>query len=52
MIYNGPGMLDVTPRKVYFLWVRWFKYISETVGWQHRRLDSLHFPPVANNDAC
>jgi hypothetical protein len=51
VIYNGPGMLDYAPRKIYLLWVRWFEYIGETVTWKHRRLDSLHFPPVANNDS-
>jgi hypothetical protein len=51
IIYNGPGMLDYAPRKIYFLWVRWFEYSGEAVTWKHRRLDSLHFPPVAKDDA-
>jgi hypothetical protein len=51
IIYNGPGMLNYVPRKIYFLWVRWFEYLGKTVTWRHQRLDSLHFPPVAKDDA-
>jgi hypothetical protein len=51
VIYNGPGMLDYAPRKLYFLWVRWFEYVGKTVTWDDRRLDSVRFPPTASDEA-
>jgi hypothetical protein len=52
VVYTGPGMLDYTPRRLYFLWVRWFQYFGgRSVKWSHSCLDSLHFPPVASDGA-
>src|ERR1700722_17608570 len=51
VIYTGPDMLDYAPRKVYFLWVRWFDYIGKATTWRDHRLDSLRFPPMASNSA-
>jgi hypothetical protein len=52
VIYAGPGMLHYAPRRLEFLWVRWFQYVgSHSVTWKDCRLDCVKFPPVASNDA-
>lgn len=48
VIYNGPGMLDYRPRRVEFLWVRWFELIEPQGSWASYTLDSLQFPPMAS----
>lgn len=45
VIYTGPGMLDYTPRRIDFLWVRWYDHQE---GQNPARLDQLSFPPVAS----
>jgi hypothetical protein len=52
IIYTGEDRLDYTPRRVEFLWVRWFEYDgSRSVGWPDMKLDSLRFPPMADQGA-
>jgi hypothetical protein len=52
VVYTGPDMLDYTPRRVDFLWVRWFKHVeARPVKWGDCRLDSVCFPPMASGDA-
>lgn len=52
VIYTGQGKLDYTPRRVEFLWVRWFEYDgTRPVGWPDMRLDSLRFPPMSTDGA-
>lgn len=51
VIYTGPGMLDYTPRRLDFLWVRWYRVDDEVNGWDTCSLDRLSFPPMANDDA-
>lgn len=52
IIYTGEGMLDYNPRRVEFLWVRWFAYDGSTsVQWDDRKLDSVRFPPMATDGA-
>jgi hypothetical protein len=52
VIYTGPGMLDHFPRKLDFLWVRWFQYCgSSSVIWKDCRLDCVRFPPTASDGA-
>jgi hypothetical protein len=44
IIYVGPGMLDYEPRRIEFLWVRWYqKDASFQSGWQAQALDRLQF---------
>jgi len=51
VVYTGPRMLDYTPRKVDFLWVRWFQYFeSRLVAWKDCCLDLVHFPPMASDN--
>lgn len=52
VVYTGDGMPDYNARKVYFLWVRWFEYDDNgSVSWDDFDLDSIRFPPMANEDA-
>jgi hypothetical protein len=52
VVYTGEGMLDYEPRRIEFLWVRWFEYDgTRSVQWRGRRLDSLRFPPLATQGA-
>ena len=52
VIYTGPGMLDYAPRRLEFLWVRWFQYIgNHTVDWKDHRLDCVQFPPTASDNS-
>jgi hypothetical protein len=52
VLYTGTGMVDHQTRRIKFLWVRWFEYDgSRCVEWKDMRLDALHFPPVASEEA-
>lgn len=51
VVYTGRGSLDFNPRRVEFLWVRWFKPVGEYMSWSKRRFDSLMFHPMASDDA-
>jgi hypothetical protein len=52
VIYVGEGMLDYVPRRLEFLWVRWFQYLgSQSVSWTDHRLDCVRFPPTASDGA-
>lgn len=43
---------DYTPRRMEFLWVRWFKYDQmRSVRWEDLKLDPLCFPPMAAEGA-
>ncbi|KAG6914588.1 hypothetical protein DXG01_016444 [Tephrocybe rancida] len=45
VVYSGHGNCDYHPRRVEFLWVRWYR-LEE--GHRARRLDQLSFPPIAD----
>jgi hypothetical protein len=52
VVYVGSGMLDYVPRRLEFLWVRWFQYFGDrSVVWKDRRLDCIKFPPMASEGA-
>lgn len=52
VIYVGEGMHDYVPRRLEFLWVRWFQYLrSQSVSWTDHRLDCVQFPPTASDGA-
>ena len=51
VIYVGPGLKDYQPRRIEFLWVRWFEVLDRSAGWDHAALDSVRFPPMAQEDA-
>lgn len=48
VVYMDPGSQNYQPRRMEFLWVRWFQPYS-SVTWESRRLDTIKFRPV--NDA-
>jgi hypothetical protein len=50
-IYTGEDMLDYRPRRVDFLWVRWFEYGGKSIMWEDRNLDPVRFPPMASKGA-
>ncbi|KAH7904490.1 hypothetical protein BJ138DRAFT_1019091 [Hygrophoropsis aurantiaca] len=52
IIYTGPGTPDYNPRRLEFLWVRWYKNVEKAAaGWDACRLDRVCFHPMADDDA-
>jgi hypothetical protein len=53
VIYTGSQMVDYHPRRVEFLWVRWFEADTHATagGWITSTLDRLRFPPMDAPDA-
>jgi hypothetical protein len=52
VVYVGPGMIGYQPRRLEFLWVRWYRTL-DTVnsGWAARKLDRVQFEPMTNDSA-
>lgn len=52
VVYTGEAALDYNPRRIEFLWVRWFKYVgTRPTRWSDLRLDSVAFPPMRDESA-
>lgn len=51
VVYSGPGMLDYKPRRVEFLWVRWYEHLEDSGSWAACTLDRLCFPPISKDGA-
>ena len=54
VIYTGFDTRDYMPRRLDFLWVRWFRLTEDknlAHTWRNCQLDMIHFPPVASLDA-
>lgn len=52
IIYVGAGSLDYQPRRMEFLWVRWYRKIeSRRTGWDARKLDRVQFLPMSDDEA-
>ena len=52
VVYVGPGMRGYQPRRMEFLWVRWYKNDAvEFNGWDMQKLDRIRFPPIAEGDS-
>ncbi|KAI0054379.1 hypothetical protein BV25DRAFT_1817149 [Artomyces pyxidatus] len=50
VVYTGQDTLDYEPRRLDFLWVRWYEVINpDSSGWDG--LDFVYFPPVEEIDA-
>lgn len=47
VIYSGPGMISYTPRRMEFLWVRWYTHQEGLPS----HLDQLSFPPITSEEA-
>jgi hypothetical protein len=48
--YLGPGNRDHRPRRIEFVWVRWYE-IVKVGSWKPQRLDELRFPSVLRGDS-
>lgn len=45
VVYLGPGSVDYQPRRMNFLWVRWYEQVDVgRTGWRARKLDRARFP--------
>jgi hypothetical protein len=51
VIYIGEGNTDYLPRRLEFLWVRWYDLTDHNASWENRRLDSISFPPMTREDS-
>ncbi|KAI0064190.1 hypothetical protein BV25DRAFT_1800682 [Artomyces pyxidatus] len=51
VVYTGPGMVNFSSRRLYFLWVRWFQYDGNPATDDDQRLDALRFVPLQDDDA-
>lgn len=49
VITIGVGMVDYTPLRMEFLWVRWYEHVDELSSWETSTLDRVRFPPLSNN---
>jgi hypothetical protein len=48
----GSGVIDYTPHRLHFLWVRWFQYHdAKSKSWADCHLDRVSFPPMAHPDS-
>lgn len=49
VVYSGPGRRDYEPRRLDFLWVRWYQTInSDAYGWKSSSLEALDFPDITH----
>ena len=49
VVYLGEQNLDYRPRRLEFLWVRWYSVEEGTPsGWMARKLDRVHFLPMTS----
>ena len=53
VVYTGVGMRDYAPRRLEFLWVRWFQRVElpDLAGLGANCLDTVKFLPMARDDA-
>lgn len=50
VFYTGTSMHDFQPRRVEFLWVRWYAHSSNSPNsWNSYKLNHLTFPPMADD---
>jgi len=50
-VYIGPGAPDYQPRRVDFLWVRWYQHMDMQKSWDVQKLDRVRFLPVTDDGA-
>ena len=51
VIYTGEDVGDFQPRRLEFLWVRWYQVDDSSTSWTSGTLDRVNFPPMMNEDA-
>jgi hypothetical protein len=49
VIYLGGKNQDYRPRRLEFLWVRWYNVEVGKSGWKALKLDRVRFPPMTGN---
>lgn len=50
IVYVGPRAVDYQPRRMDFLWVRWYEQVdSGCTGWSSRKLDRARFPSFSDS---
>lgn len=50
--YIGDENIDFCPKRIEFLWVRWYIHVKDSPsGWKSRRLDHVRFPRLTDGDA-
>jgi hypothetical protein len=50
IIFTGSRVVDYHPRRLEFLWVRWYELHSKG-SWARCTLDQLRFPPMSREDS-
>jgi hypothetical protein len=48
VIIIGVGMVDYTPRRMEFLWIRWYEPTDQVSDWDTLSLDRVRFLPMAD----
>jgi hypothetical protein len=53
VVYTGLEMVDYRPRRIEFLWVRWFELDPGAAAgsWATSTMDRLRFPPMADENS-
>jgi len=52
VVYMGHGVLNYQPRRMEFLWVRWYQIVDpRATGWHTFKLDRVKFFRVTDDDA-
>jgi hypothetical protein len=51
IVYTGLGTVDYLPRRLEFLWVRWYHADNLSVSWATGSLDRVRFPPMSDEDS-
>jgi hypothetical protein len=51
VVHVGSRMVDYQPRRMEFLWVRWYQLSRINDAWGAQRLDTIRFPSVLDSDA-
>ena len=53
VVYVGPGMVDYTPKRIDFLWVRWYQHVNESGSTSGGpcKLHQVYFPPLSADDS-
>lgn len=53
VISTGPSATDFRPRRIEFLWVRWYtsNLRARAGGWNNSAMDRIQFPPVASPES-
>lgn len=54
IVYTGSQYrVDYRPRRLEFLWVRWYEFDSKAAmgGWGSSTLNQLHFPPMSDESS-